>query len=43
MKGLVRFRDSATGIALRILWLGIQFVLVYWLADKGLTFFYQGF
>jgi hypothetical protein len=28
---------------LRVVWVAIQLILVYWLGDRGALFFYQGF
>ena len=29
--------------ALRLLWVAVQLLLVYWLGERGALFFYQGF
>lgn len=35
--------DSKPGLVLRMLWLAVQLVAVYWLGGGGRIFFYQGF
>jgi hypothetical protein len=30
-------------LLLRILWIAVQLILVFWLGKKGQMFFYQGF
>lgn len=36
-------RIPAWQFALRLLWVIVQLLLVYWLGESGAAFFYQGF
>jgi hypothetical protein len=31
------------GVVLRLIWIVVQFILVYWLGETGAPFFYQAF